>query len=99
MTTARGCTVHEADTAHRLAAALAARFGFGNVPPATHWRPDFEQRFERAEQRAAGRFAWEYRRCGKSRCWCARARRKTHGPYRYGKKRIGRKVVSLYIGR
>lgn len=98
MTTARGCTSHESATAIRLAAALAKRWGFDMPPSATEFRPDFESRFKRAEQHAAMRFRWEYRRCGKPRCRCAGAQGDRHGPYRYGKKREGRKVRSVYIG-
>jgi hypothetical protein len=99
MTTGNGCQPHEADTAMRLARTLDARFGFGGTPVDTHWRPDFAERFARAEAAAARRFNWEYRRCGKRNCWCRRSRRKTHGPYRYAKERRGHTVVSIYIGK
>jgi hypothetical protein len=99
MTEARGCTSHEATTARRLAAALAQKWGFADPNTGRSWRPDFDSRFARAEQHAAARWKWEYRRCGKKRCWCARAAAKTHGPYKYGKRREGRKVRSIYMGR
>ncbi len=99
MTIDRGCTPHEAATAARLAAALAQRFGFTREPSETTWRPDFEARWTRAEARAVVRFSWEYRRCGKPRCHCAGVGGTKHGPYRYGKKREGRKVRSIYVGR
>src|SRR5258708_6980072 len=96
MTVDRGCTTHEAATAARIAAALAARFGFGDTQPKSHHRPEWDDRFARAEKRAAIKWRWEYRRCGKGNCHCARGGR--HGPYKYGKKRKGRKVVSIYVG-
>ena len=99
MTMARGCTSHEAETARRLAAALAARWGFDDSRAAREWRQDFDARFARAEARAAIRFNWEYRRCGKKRCRCAASLATRHGPYKYGKKRTGRKVSSVYVGR
>lgn len=100
MTEARGCTKHEAATAARLAAALAKKWGFDNDPHQRQWRPDFDSRFARAEQRAATRWAWEYRKCGKKRCHCATtASGKGHGPYKYGKRREGLKVRSVYMGR
>jgi len=99
MTVANGCTTHEAETAARLAAALAGRYGFEQPHVARDWRPDFEQRFAHAEATAAVRFAWEYRRCGKANCHCSRAGSDRHGPYKYGKRREGRKVRSLYYGK
>lgn len=99
MTVARGCTEPEAATARRLADVLAAKYGFKINRPASAPRPNFDERFERAERKAAARFKWEYRRCGKGNCHCARAATPPHGPYRYGKKRTGRKVSSVYYGR
>lgn len=99
MTVANGCTVHEARTASALADALNKRWGFTTPADDAAFREPFDERFNRAEQTAARRFRWEYRRCGKARCRCAQTGAARHGPYRYGKKRIGRKVVSVYIGR
>jgi len=98
MTVARGCTVHEAEVAARLAKALAAKFGFADAPAADHWRGDFDSRYERAEARAAMHFKWEYRSCGKARCHCMKFGTK-HGPYKYGKVRRGKHVASVYLGR
>ena len=98
MTTARGCTIHEAATAARLAHTLAKRYGLEDVVESREWRADFAARYTRAEQRAATRFKWEYRRCGKQRCHCASRGDRGHGPYRYSKKREGRKVRSIYLG-
>lgn len=84
MTTARGCTRAEAETAARLAARLAKTWAF--TPS-----------YERAEAGAARRWRWEYRRCGKRRCHCVRGR--GHGPYKYEKRREGQKVRSVYRGR
>lgn len=97
LTVQRGATMHEAAVAAKLAKALAAKFGFGNTDK-RDFREDFASRFARAEQRAARRWAWEYRTCGKGRCHCMRGDGK-HGPYKYGKKRTGRKVVSIYVGK
>jgi len=99
MTVANSCTPHEAETAARLAAALAWRYGFEQRDTTRAYRPDFEERFARAEATAAVRFAWEYRRCGKSNCHCSRAGSDRHGPYKYGKRREGRKVRSIYYGK
>ncbi len=99
MTVDRGCTEHEARTAARLAAALEGRYGFAPDAATREYRAGFEARYARAEARAAVRFKWEYRRCGKARCHCARASSPAHGPYKYGKRREGRKVRSIYIGR
>jgi hypothetical protein len=99
MVVERGCSVHEAATAARLASVLARKWGFGDSPGRAHERPDFDVRYTRAEQRAAVRFAWEYRRCGKQNCHCAGRGTFRHGPYKYGKKREGRKVRSVYLGR
>ena len=97
MTVARGCTKPEADVAKRLADALAKKFGFADTPISNSWRPDFDIRWERTERRAAIKFRWEYRTCGKSACHCMRGYGK-HGPYKYGKVRIGNKVNSIYYG-
>lgn len=98
MTVARGCTVPEAAVAKRLADALAKKFGFANTPVSDSFRPNFDARYERAEARAAMRFAWEFRACGKARCHCMKFGTK-HGPYKYGKVRRGAKVSSVYLGR
>lgn len=98
MTVARGCTVHEAAVAKRLADALAKKFGFADTPASDSFRPDFDKRYERAEARAATKFRWEYRTCGKMRCHCMKHGTK-HGPYKYGKVRHGAKVSSVYLGR
>src|SRR5512145_1723890 len=97
MTTARGCTPAEASTAAKLAASLAAKWGFAT--PATPKTPsvEYQQRYQRAEQRAGRRCGWEYRTCGKPRCRCARGFR--HGPYKYEKRRVGATVRSIYRGR
>lgn len=98
VTVERGATKHEAATASRLAVALAAKYGFGVDRREGKWREDFDTRFHRAEHRAAKRWAWEYRRCGKARCGCMRGGG-PHGPYKYSKKRKGKKVVSIYVGK
>jgi|SRR5579864_767014 len=98
MTVASGCTVHEAEVAARLAKALASKWGFADTPVSDRWRDDFDARYERAEARAAMRYAWEYRTCGKARCRCMRIGDK-HGPYKYGKVRRGNHVYSIYLGR
>lgn len=99
MTVARGCTPHEAETARRLADQLAKKFGFASSAPQDTYRPDFDSRFHRAENRAASRFSWEYRKCGKPNCHCARASSPSHGPYKYRKERDGKTVRSVYIGK
>ena len=98
MTKERGCSEHEAATARRLADALAKKYGFADAQPSTPFRQDFDTRFNRAAERAATRFRWEYRKCGKSTCWCARCA-PGHGPYKYHKERDGKTVRSVYLGR
>jgi hypothetical protein len=99
MTVDRGCAPPGGATAARLAAALAARWGFTEAAQeSTRARPDWESRYSRAEAHAARRWHWEYRTCGKRRCRCMRAGLK-HGPYRYAKQRKGRQVKSIYLGR
>ncbi len=94
MTVERGCTSPEAATAARLARSLDLRYGFtGEEHPET----GFEERHAAQEARAAMRWRWEYRRCGKGNCWCMRTRGPGHGPYKYGKRRTGRYVTSVYI--
>ena len=51
-----------------------------------------------ADRDAGATIALEYRRCGNPSCWCATDPR-GHGPYRYSKRRVGAKVVSVYRGR
>lgn len=102
MTVERGCTQAEADTARRLAAALAARFGFGQRDSESQEsprssRPNWDARYERAERKAARRWRWEYRRCGKKNCHCVND--KGHGPYKYAKVRQGKTVRSIYVGK
>ena len=97
MTVDRGCTVPEAHTAKRLASVLAAKWGFGDAD-LRPFRDDFYARYAAAEKRAAGRFAWEYRRCGKRACHCMRTAGPGHGPYKYGKRRDGKTVRSIYMG-
>lgn len=99
MTESAGCTHHESETARRLATVLAKRWGFDQAAVNRAWRKDFDERYTRGEKRAAMRFRWEYRRCGKTRCHCAGPGATRHGPYRYGKKRDGKTVRSVYIGR
>lgn len=96
MTTARGCTAAEAATARRLAASLAARWGFGGAAPSAS-RPAYEERYARAERHAARHFRWEYRACGKRCSTCRNGA--AHGPYKYAKQRDGRTVRSIYLGR
>jgi hypothetical protein len=96
MTEARGCSKHEAETARRLAGALSTQWGFNREPQPTH-RPDFPGRYARAERTAARNWRWEYRKCGKDSCWCATATQ-GHGPYKYGKRREGKTVRSIYMG-
>lgn len=98
MTEARGCSPNEAAIAKRLADALQKKFGLDDAPVSDSFRPDFDLRWERAEQKAAMRYAWEYRSCGKRRCHCMRYGTK-HGPYKYGKVRRGNSVNSIYLGR
>lgn len=97
MTVARGCSVHEAEVAARLAGVLAKRWGFADTPTQP-FRPDFDDRFSRAQSKAAQRFNWEYRKCGKANCHCFAGGRQRHGPYKYGKVRRGHKVNSIYLG-
>lgn len=98
MTTERGCSAHEAASAKKLADVLAAKYGF-NAPRAEQaWRSSFDARFYRAERRAAIKWKWEYRRCSKSNCHCARGGN-GHGPYKYAKRRTGKLVRSIYIGK
>lgn len=99
MTTARGCTTHEAATAQKLADALGKKFGFVEPPQTSQYRPDFDSRFHRTEKRAAKHYGWEYRKCGKPNCWCAFSPAAGHGPYKYRKERRGRRVVSVYLGK
>lgn len=63
-------------------------------PPPDEW--DF--RWEYVYGKASRKWRWEYRKCGKAKCWCARAHQ-GHGPYRYGKVRRGLSVHSHYVGR
>lgn len=97
MTTARGCTPAEAATAARLAKVLAGKWGFGGSTRSYDVPPGFSTRYQRAERRAARRWAWEYRTCGKPRCRCAHGDK--HGPYKYAKRRDGGTVRSIYLGR
>lgn len=97
MTVARGCTVHEAATAKRLADVLAKKYGFADAPPKTEWRGDFYTRYAKAEKAAVHRWHWETRRCGSDRCSCMHGG-PPHGPYKYGKVRRGKKVSSVYVG-
>lgn len=99
MTTANGCTEHEARTAAGLADVLNKRWGFTAPAEPSSFREPFDERFARAEQKAGLRYRWEYRRCGKARCRCAGRNAPRHGPYKYAKQRRGRKVVSIYGGR
>jgi hypothetical protein len=98
MTTERGCTGPEAATAARLAAALDERFAFTRAPRPWRSPEHFDEQWSRAERRAATRWHWEYRHCFKPRCHCARERL-GHGPYKYAKRRLQDKVVSIYLGR
>lgn len=98
MTVARGCTQPEADTAALLAHRLDLRYGFTGETPA-HPESGFAERHAADERRAAMRWKWEYRRCGKPNCWCMGTTRPGHGPYKYGKRRSGTYVTSVYIGR
>ena len=97
MTVDRGCTAHEAATAARIAAVLARQYGLVEEQPQAPARDEFDVRFARAEARAAYTYAWEYRTCGKRRCRCMRGG-SPHGPYKYSKRRRGKKVVSIYRG-
>jgi len=99
MTVARGCTPAEAATARRLAETLAQKHGFTiRTRESASERPDFEARYQRAEGRAAARFNWEFRTCGKKSCRCMNGGAK-HGPYKYSKQRVGKTVRSIYRGR
>src|SRR5260370_20953026 len=93
----RGEGEHEAATAGRLALALARQYGLSDAAPGAPAREEFDARFRRAEARAAYTYAWEYRTCGKPRCRCMRVGYR-HGPYKYSKRREGKKVVSIYRG-
>ena len=96
MTVARGCSLAEAATAATIAQRIARTFGFGGEK--RHW---WEKSAPVAQDmhKAAERFGWEYRRCGKKRCWCARRPlHQAHGPYRYRKQRRGSHVHSVYVG-
>ena len=96
ITVERGCSKHEAATAQRLARQLEQKYGLGSTKQHAKYREGFEDRFKRAEKRAAVRWRWEYRQCGKC-CKCAFGF--PHGPYKYSKQRRGKKVVSIYIGK
>ena len=96
MTVARGCTVAEAATTATIAQRIARAFGFGGEK--RHW---WEKSTPVAQdvRAAAERFGWEFRRCGKKSCWCAkRPLHQAHGPYRYRKQRRGSHVHSVYVG-
>src|SRR5438552_12078775 len=95
MTVERGCSQAEAEAAARLAARLATRW-LTDAGPTTP-QADDETVYARAEQRAAQRWHWEYRRCGKPRCRCNDGH--LHGPYKYTKRREGQRVRSIYLGR
>ena len=62
-----------------------------------------DKEIERLGKELAGcvpthKIEWRFVRCGKSRCHCARGSR-GHGPYAYAKKREGKKVKSIYLGK
>lgn len=99
MTVERGCTKGEAATARRMAESLAAKWGF-TIRPRTSGekKPDYDERFREAEKKAAARWGWEYRSCGKKSCHCMRDGSK-HGPYKYRKRRDGKKISSIYGGK
>src|SRR5262249_17573100 len=92
----------EATAAASLAARLAAQWGFtdrndgsASKREPSHsaqrdWRDDFERTYKR--------YSWEFRRCGKAKCWCSRAAQ-GHGPYRYAKKRVNGVPHSIYGGK
>jgi hypothetical protein len=97
MTEARGCSEAEASSAAALAKQLAGKWNFAHepAPDAAAWTDRvWQPKYEKASQT----FHWEYRKCGKPACWCRHAKY-SHGPYRYHKKRIGKKVVSVYLGK
>src|ERR1700730_8311134 len=96
MTEARGCNPNEAAIAKRLADALQKKCGLEDAPVSDSFRPDFDARWERAAAKAAMRWNWEYRTCGKARCRCMRGG-SPHGPYKYGKVRRGATVCSVYL--
>jgi hypothetical protein len=50
-----------------------------------------------ARQRNGIAYQLELVRCGKKGCRCAR--RAAHGPYWYSYRRVGGRVISLYVGR
>ena len=55
-------------------------------------------RRELARTVAVPAIEWRFVRCGKPRCHCAKGSR-GHGPYAYAKRREGKKVRSIYLGK
>lgn len=98
MTVECGCSPHEAATAVRLADVLAKKYGLTDDVARAPWRKDFDARFSGAQAKAAHRYGWEFRTCGKARCHCMRGGA-PHGPYKYRKERRGETVNSIYRGR
>jgi hypothetical protein len=66
-------------------------------PPPPPPKPE-QEKWDYDYEAARRKWNWEGRKCGKMNCWCSR-RPGTHGPYRYAKKRTGRQVNSIYLGK
>jgi uncharacterized protein DUF6788 len=83
MDVAHGCTASEAASAREAIKRIEARVAQGEA----------RTRVTREEIRRRG---WEFRTCGKKACHCMRGGA-AHGPYRYEKRRTGKKVSSIYM--
>jgi len=91
MTAKRGCTDAEAATAREIARRIAKMWDLDSCAT---------ESVAQDERQAARRWGWEYRHCGRKNCWCfGKPIREAHGPYRYEKRREGRRVRSIYQGR
>src|SRR5712691_2436179 len=68
MTAKRGCTEAEAATAREIARRIAIlwHLGVAQDGPGKAAASGVAQ----DEWKAASRFGWEYRRCGRRNCWC-----------------------------
>lgn len=93
MTRRNGCTAPEAAAAAAAAARLLRRNPALEKPVLV--RKVFRG-FQEEMMRAGAK--WEYRKCGKSNCHCAKGG-PGHGPYLYEKQREGATVSSVYRGR
>lgn len=96
MTVARGCTEPEAATAARLRRMIDEEWNFSSEQVRRGPIPN-KGEAERWYWANVMVWNWEHRKCGKKNCWCAGAAR-GHGPYKYAKRRVGKKVASIYLG-